>query len=180
MLHGSADIASLVNLFFHFFLFAFFRIFALLIHRCIDVVNQLIQVLLVHLFIASLNLACIRIHRLTALLPVCGRLPGRSTFGHPVASVCKQVVSDDATAHAVLTRCFLVLLVLVTITVVVAAVVLRVRCVCHRVLRKLFLRLERPVSRLLYRDLVLLLAALAHLFLLELNDFLSVFVEVCI
>jgi len=68
----------------------------------------------------------------------------------------------------------------VTITVVVAAVVLRVRLVCHRVLRKLFLRLESPVARLLYRDLVLLLAALAHLLLLELNDFLSVFVEVCV
>ena len=70
------------------------------------------------------------------------------------------------------------LLVLVTITVVVVAVVLRVRLVCHRVLRKLFLGLERPVARLLYRDLVLLLATLTHLLFLELDDFLSVFVEI--
>lgn len=90
------------------------------------------------------------------------------------------MVSDDTTTHAELTRCFLVLLILVTITVVVSAVVLLVHLVCHRVLRKLFLGLESPTSRLLYRDLVLLLAALAHLFLLELNDFLSVLVEVCV
>lgn len=90
------------------------------------------------------------------------------------------MVLGDAAAHAELPRGFLMLLILVAISVTFVAIVLLARLVSHRVLSKLFLGLEGAIARLLYRYLVLLLAALAYLFLLKADDLLGVLIQVCI